>query len=191
MTPKRHADIELGHSAFTDNDGIGNKIWLRKMAIRDMTEVRVLDLFAGENLIWRQIPCDRYYGIEAEKGKGKNLHLDNRKAIPLLDLSGFNVIDCDAYGMPYEQIRLIFDNPTLQSGTIIIYTCISGVLNRLSVRMLEDYGLCEHYKRSRVLYNRYSADMFHAMLHKLGITQITCYRTKTTMSKEYGFFRVP
>lgn len=188
---KRHADIELGHSAYTDNDGIDRKVRLRVEAIKGLAVVNVLDLFAGDNLIWSRIPCQRYYGIEAEKNKGRNLHADNRKIIPHLDLSTFNVVDCDAYGMPYEQIQLLFDNPTLQSGTIIIYTCISGVLNRLCVRMLSDYNLAEQYKRSRVLYNRYSAEMFHAMLHSHGVKQVFCYRTKKSMSKEYGWFIVP
>lgn len=188
---KRHADIELGHSAYTDNDNIESKILLRVEAIKGLSVVNVLDLFAGDNLIWSRIPCDRYYGIEAERGKGRNLHADNRKIIPHLDLSAFNVIDCDAYGMPYEQIQLLFDNPTLMSGTVIIYTCISGVLNRLSVRMLDDYRLQEEYKRSRVLFNRYSADMFHAMLYSHGVRAVKCYRKAASMSKEYGYFVVP
>ena len=188
---KRHAEIELGHSAYTDNDGLADKVALRVKAIQGLDNVSVLDLFAGDNLIWREIPVARYYGIEAEKSKGNNLHIDNRKVIPLLDLSQFNVIDCDAYGMPYEQIQLLFSNPTLQSGTVIIYTCISGVLNRLSVRMIQDYGIADQYKRSRVLYNRYSADMFHGMLYHHGVKKVTRYKKKATMDKEYGYFIVP
>lgn len=99
-TIKKHADIELGHSAYTDNDGLRKKVWLREQAISSLDRISVLDLFAGENLIWKQIKTDRYYGIEAEKRKGNNLHIDNRKVIPILDLSDFTVIDCDSYGVP-------------------------------------------------------------------------------------------
>lgn len=100
---KQHAAIELGHSAYTDNDGLAEKVALRKKAVEGINgPLCVLDLFAGENRIWKHFDLERYYGIEAEKGKGDNLHADNRNIIPLLDLSCFNVIDCDAYGTPYD-----------------------------------------------------------------------------------------
>lgn len=189
---KRHADIELGHSAYTDNDGLEAKIALRKRATQGLKEpLRVLDLFAGENKIWANFDCERYYGIEAEKGKGRNLHADNRNIIPLLNLAAFNVIDCDAYGTPYDQISLLFGNPTLKSGTVIIYTCITGTLNRLSVKMIGDFNLQEQYAHSRVLFNPYASEMFHAMLHDHGVEKVSCYRKKKTMMKEYGFFVAP
>ena len=76
---KRHADIELGHSTYTDNDGLQSKILLRKAAIKGLAEVKVLELFAGDNLIWSNISCSRYYGIEAEKGKGKTFTLTTER----------------------------------------------------------------------------------------------------------------
>ena len=187
---KKHADIELGHSAYTDNANLAKKVSLRKEATKGIKELKVLDLFAGENLIWSKIKTDRYFGVEAEKGKGKNLNVDNRRIIPALDLSQFNVIDCDAYGIPYEQISMIFDNPTLQNGTVIIYTCITGVLNRICVKALKDFDLQENYKRSRVLYNKYSRDMFFEMLRRNGVKKVTSYRDDATMQKEYGYFVV-
>jgi hypothetical protein len=188
---RKHAEIELGHSAYTDNDGIKKKVWLRKQAISGLNRVSVLDLFAGDNLIWSQIETERYYGVEAEKGKGNNLYIDNRKVIPILDLSDFTVIDCDAYGVPYEQIELLFENPTLQKGTIIIFTCITGVLNKICNRAREDYGIYEMYKRTRVLFNRYTDEMFFSMLHSHGVQKVTMYETTKQMKKRYGFFTVP
>lgn len=171
---RKHAEIELGHSAYTDNDGIKKKVWLRKQAISGLNRVSVLDLFAGDNLIWSQIETERYYGVEAEKGKGNNLHIDNRKVIPILDLSDFTVIDCDAYGVPYEQIELLFENPTLQKGTIIIFTCITGVLNKICNRAREDYGIYEMYKRTRVLFNRYTDEMFFPCCIAMGFKKLQC-----------------
>lgn len=187
---KRHADIELGHSAYTDNANLGAKVALRRRAISGLANVRVLDVFAGDNLIWSQIPTESYLGIEKEKGKGRNIHADNRAVIPGLDLAQFTVIDCDAYGIPYEQIQLLYENGTMRPGTVIIYTCISGVLNRLCVRAIEDYGIREEYARSRVLYNPYSVDMFHAMLYRHGIRKVCRYTDAKAMQKEYGFFTV-
>lgn len=187
---KKHADGDLGHSVYTDNANLEKKVALRKEAIRGLEELKVLDLFAGENLIWSKIKTDRYFGIESEKGKGKNLNVDNRRIIPVLDLRQFNVIDCDAYGIPYEQISMIFDNTTLQKGTVIIYTCITGVLNHICSKCQKDFDLRENYKRTRVLYNKYSRDMFFEMLRRNGVKKVTSYRDDATMQKEYGYFVV-
>lgn len=187
---KKHADIELGHSVYTDNQNLAKKVALRKQAIQGLKEVNVLDLFAGENLIWSCLKTDRYFGIDAEKGKGKNLNVDNRRVIPVLDLKAFNVIDCDAYGIPYEAISLLFKNKSLQKGTVIIFTCISGVLNRICVQALKDFNLQESYKKTRVLYNKYSRDMFFEMLRQNGVKKIISYTEDQVMKKEYGYFIV-
>lgn len=189
-THKKHADIELGHSAYTDNDGIKDKVWLRQKAIEGLDHVSVLDLFAGDNTIWKNIKTDHYVGVDKDGDKGENIRADNRQVIKGLDLSMFNVIDCDAYGIPYEQIQMLFENDTLQKGTVVIYTCITGVLNRICVRALDDYGIQEEYKRSRVLYNPYSKDMFDSMLRSHGITKTYSFTKSKTMKKEYGFFVV-
>lgn len=187
---KRHSDCEVGHSVYTDNANLRKKVALREKATEGLKEVKVLDLFAGENMIWRNIHTDRYYGIETEKGKGTNLNCDNRRIIPALDLSQFTVIDCDSYGIPYEQIKMLFANKTLKKGTVIIYTCISGTLNHVCVKAQKDFGIQDNYKRSRVLYNRYSREMFFSMLYEHGIKKTVCYRDDHSMKKEYGFFVV-
>lgn len=190
---KRHADIELGHSLYTDNTSITKKVQLRIAATEHISDKRVLDLFAGDGLIWQAIPTVDYLGIEADKSKGSDamIHKDNRLVIPTLDLGRFNIVDCDAYGTPYEQITLLFDNGTLRPGTVVIFTLITGKLNRLSVKMIADYGLGQQYKRTRVLYNNYCEEMFMSMLHRHGITDVNlCSMGKGTMNKKYGWFVV-
>ena len=86
----------MGHSIQTDNAKLSEKVHLRKVATSHLNELKVLDLFAGENVLWSYFQCSRYYGVEQQKGKGKNLYADNRKVIPTIDLSGFNVIDIDS-----------------------------------------------------------------------------------------------
>lgn len=139
------------HSTSTDNTHAEWKVALRKLAIKDLKEIRVLDMFAGENRLWSKIEKDYYYGIEQQKGKGKNLYADNLKVIPSLDLSRFTIIDCDSYGIPYQQIKLVFENPTLQDGTVIIYTCISSPMSRISQDCIEDFDLENIYKKNKGL----------------------------------------
>ena len=85
---------------------------------------------------------------------------------------------------------MIFDNTTLQKGTVIIYTCITGVLNHICSKCQKDFDLSENYKRTRVLYNKYSRDMFFEMLRRNGVKKVTSYRDDATMQKEYGYFVV-
>lgn len=86
----------------TDNKSIANKIFIRTEAIKNLKEIKVLDLFAGRNVLWNNIHTDKYYGIDIEAKKGKNLNADTRNAIDNLDLSEFNVIDCDSYGIAFD-----------------------------------------------------------------------------------------
>ncbi len=174
----------------TDNTGIENKILLRKLCVEDLEEVNVLDLFAGENKIWANIETKKYYGIEMQKGKGKNLHADNLKVIPSLDLSKFNVIDCDSYGIPYRQIEEIYKNPTLQKGTKIIYTSISSPLSGISKKCLIENNLYEMYKKNKVLLNKLALPLFYEMLRKQGVKKVTEYEIKDSYIKKYGFFTV-
>lgn len=179
-----------GHSISTDNASIVQKVNLRKKAIEGIENVRVLDLFAGENRIWSNFALERYYGVEKEAGKGKNLWADNRKIIPSMDLSQFNVIDVDSYGIPFEQIEMIFENPSLQPGTMIIYTAITNGVSTLSKKCQEMYGIQKMYKKCKTAFNKKALDYFHGMLYKYGVRHVFCYNVYLNFTKEYGYFCV-
>lgn len=178
------------HSISTDNANLKNKVLLRELSIRGLEEVKVLDLFAGENKIWSQIKTDRYYGVEEQKGKGINLFANNLKVIPPLDLSEFNVIDCDSYGIPFEQVEALYRNKTLQKGTVIIYTCISNAISTMNGRCLRKFHLEKMYKKSKILINKLSINYFFEMLRQKGITHVTEYEDRNSFTKKYGFFKV-
>lgn len=178
------------HSISTDNTNIKNKVKLRELSIKDLEEVKVLDLFAGENKLWSNIKTDRYYGVELNKGKGKNLYANNLKVIPSLDLSQFNIIDCDSYGIPYEQIESLYKNKTLQKGTIIIYTCISSPISMINKKCTKDFNLDKMHQKSKVLINKLSMPLFFEMLRLKGVKKVTEYEIAGTYNKRYGFFKV-
>jgi len=115
----------------TDNKSVGNKVFLRRKATEQLGALSVLDLFAGNNVLWRNIDTERYYGVELVPGKGANLTADAKQAIESLDLSAFNVIDCDSYGIPFEICRKLLENPSVQSGTVILYTAITNDFTQL------------------------------------------------------------
>ncbi len=178
------------HSTSTDNTGLKNKIKLRKECTQGLDTVRVLDLFAGENKIWKNIRTDRYYGIEMEKHKGKNLHANNLKVIPSLNLSEFNVIDCDAYGIPFQQIEALYKNGTLQKGTIIIYTAISNAFSSVNKKCLEEYGLKKMYDKNKVLINKLALPLFFETIRKRGVRSVKEYEIADGYVKKYGYFKV-
>lgn len=176
------------HSIKTDNADVYNKVRLRKFATKDLKEINVLDLFAGENVLWSKIKTNYYFGVEKVSGKGKNLNADNLKVIPSLDLSVFNVIDIDSYGIPYNQLELIFNNSTLKSGTIIIYTCITNSMSSLNKSCIKNNNLDSLYKKCKVLFNQKAINYFYDFLYNNGIKSVFRYEDKTSFEKHYGFF---
>lgn len=177
------------HSIKTDNANVSHKVQLRTEATKNLDEIKVLDLFAGNNVLWSNFDCKKYYGIEVVKGKGKNLNADNVKVIASLDLSRFNVIDCDSYGIPFKQLEQIFKNRTLQIGTIIIYTAIGNAMSALSKVALEDFGIYNMYKKCKTMFNSMSDELFHAWLYNNGVRTVREYEEESqTFTKKYGYF---
>lgn len=176
----------------TDNANIDSKIHLRMMAIEGLEKINVLDCFAGENRIWSRIPHDSYYGIETKKGKGKkNLFADNLRVIPSLDLSKYNVIDIDSYGLPLDQILAIHKNKTLIPGTVIIYTMITSKISAAHKSISKAYGADKMYAECPCLFEPYLHDMAYGIMYNLGIKNVMQYSgSAKAYDKRYGYYRV-
>lgn len=178
------------HLIKTDNASIVNKVALRKEAIKGLEALRVLDLYAGNNILWSFFDKEKYYGVEIQKGKGKNITADCKKLIESLDLSVFNVIDCDSYGVPFDVIYKILNNKTLKAGTVIIYTAISNRLSGISKQCLKMFNLKNIYDKCHNLITEYSLELFYAMLYKFGISEVEYIESNGNFTKHYGFFAV-
>lgn len=175
----------------TDNTCLASKIDLRRDAVVGLKVVNVLDCFGGENKLWSAIPHNRYFGIEKQKGKGKNLQADNTRVLESLDLSQFNVIDLDTWGVPDLQIAQMFRRTTLQPGTRIVVTCITGPMNGLGMTLMTYYNLKEIWARSRSILNTCVNEMFLGYLYDLGVRRMVGFSQDDGMSKLYGWFEVP
>ena len=176
------------HQDKVDNTSVPDKVFLRRKATEHLSSLRVLDLYAGENVMWSHFDTERYYGIEIIKGKGRNLHGDNKKIIDSLDLSNFNVIDCDSYGIPFDVLLKIINNKTLQKGTVIVYAAISNRLSGVSKECLKMFGLEQMYKQAQVLIAEKAIELFYAMLEKHGVNVVHYYRIDDNFEKHYGYF---
>lgn len=122
------------------------------------------------------------------KGKGNNLHADNVKVIPSLNLAEFNVIDADSYGVPFNQMYEVFNNPTLKRGTVIIYTCNTNKVSMMNKKCLEYFGLSSIYKKVKTLVNSKTMDLFYSYLHDNGVEYVYEYSEKDTFIKKRGYF---
>lgn len=129
----------------TDNDPTGfyMKVDLRLHSIEGMKKVRVIDAFSGLGLVWSEVK-KRHQGeieilqIDQRKDKpGAYLRGDNLKFLSSIDLSGYDVIDLDAYGVPFKQLELIFKAGF--SG-IVHCTFIQSGMGMLPRKMLEQIG---------------------------------------------------
>lgn len=178
------------HSIKTDNAYPADKIFLRQKATEGLGALRVLDLYAGENVLWSSFETQRYFGNDMVKGKGKNLHGDCRRLVESLDLSDFNIIDCDSYGIPFDVILKIFANRTLQKGTVIVYTAISNKMSGISKECLKMFNLYEFRKNSPTLVYAKALELFYAMLEKQGVETVYRYKVKSNFEKHYGYFVV-
>ena len=189
MLKLKHPSTKSTHTIQTDNAFPEDKIRLRKQATEHLSELNVLDVFAGNNILWSNFDCHKYYGIEQQKGKGTNLWADNRKVLPALNLCGFNVIDLDSYGIPLTQIMQLFKNKTLQPGTVFIYTCIGNSMSTLPKPALKIFGIEEMYKEVPTLFNGYGRQYFHAYLYNIGVRKVYEIEKSTPQfEKIYGYF---
>jgi len=127
----------------TDNSRLNIKIKMRLDKTNDGDIV--LDCFHGKGVIWDIIKKHKnieVYGIEKEKNKGRiALYGECEKVIPSLDLSCYNIIDCDAWGIPYKAIKAVLKNHTLKKGTVIFYTFIQAGMGIINKELLQYTGV--------------------------------------------------
>ena len=172
----------------TDNKSIANKLFIRKEAIKNLKQVNVLDLFAGRNVLWNNIKTDNYFGIDIENNKGKNLNADTRQIFDTLDLSKFNVIDCDSYGIAFDLYKKILTNKSIKKGTVILYTLITNEFTKIQNEAKKEFNFKHFYDKAPSLFNARAIEFFYEMLAKYGIKEVYYYSLRDNFDKHYGYF---
>lgn len=170
-----------------------DKINLRIEALNKINKdvVKVLDCFHGYGKIWHEIQkrTDKkieLFGIEIDKEKKSNFNVvygDNKKIIPSIDISKYDIIDIDAFGDSYNLIKTIYDK--LKENTIVVYTHISVNMGGMNKELIKDTLGYDIYKKCRTMFNSRFVDIFEAGLYKLGIREIVQMNKN---NKIYGFF---
>ena len=175
----------------TDNSHFAVKQCVRLEAIQGLAEVNVLDAVCGTGRLWKSLPHNDYLGIDKERKGAANVIIgDNRKIIPTLDLSRYNVIDLDAYGQPVEQLIQVYDNPTVRNGTIIIYTAIASPMSTVSTRTLRAANIdpAVHAKIPS-LWNKHGIEVFFRVLAGFGVEIVHDVAINDgAYDKHYGYY---
>jgi hypothetical protein len=129
----------------TDNSFLSDKVALR-MNNLPPGDIVVLDCYSGKGLVWAAVQRSTGRNIKTlpidRRSDKDDFHLpgDNLEYLNTLDLSKFNVIDLDAYGIPFEQIECLVRRR--YKGMVFI-TAIQSVMGRLPDAMLKATGFSQ------------------------------------------------
>lgn len=162
----------------TDNSYFNQKVQLRLDCIKKKN-VSVLDCFSGTGKLWKSVKEKSkakisIIGIEKESGKNKmSLPGDNIKYLKSIDLSKFDVIDLDAYGIPFAQLEILFKRE--YKGTVIV-TAIQSMMGQLPKGMLLEIGYTKQMlNKIPSLFNKNGLDKLEKYLYLHGVQSIEGY----------------
>lgn len=176
----------------TDNSFLETKVRLRLENLPD-GEISVLDCYRGSGIIWktiRQRQPERniiVMGIDRKSQAGIYLRGDNLKFLKSMDVRKFDVVDLDAYGIPYEQLKTLFSKQT-RPGVVVFMTFIQSIFGRLPCRMLRDLGYSySMVRKCPTLFNRNGFEKLKLWLAMNGVRQIKHFSTNR---KHYLCFKI-
>jgi len=173
----------------TDNSYTADKIALRINYLPVKDELNILDCFGGHGVIWKAIQRKYNKKINRVAIDSRNdlldfhLHGDNIKILSGMNLDKFDVIDLDSYGIPYNQLKIVFDK---KFKGIVFVTAIYSKMGGVHKDMLIDIGFTrEMMKKSKTIYGARGFEYFLEWLALNGIKRIV-HRSKAR--KHYLMF---
>lgn len=165
----------------TDNSKLIEKVDLRMDIINriDKDEISILDAFGGNGVVWDFIQRGTRKRLKVlridQKDDRKGIYLvgDNVKFLQTLDLSQFDIIDLDAYGVPFEQLNILFDRN--YKGNVVC-TVIQRGKGGLSYQFLEELGYTKAMlKKIHTLFSKNPLEKLLGWLNTRGIKEVYGY----------------
>lgn len=163
----------------TDNSYLRDKVELR-IGNLPPGPVRVIDCFSGKGLIWAAVkklsgrdivtlPIDKRTDIN-----DFHLHGDNLDFLETMDLSRFNVIDLDSYGIPFDQIEVLVHR---KFCGVVFVTAVWSTTGRMVGAMphglLRAIGFSdEQIQKCPTLFSRRGWEYFLQYLASVGVRSI-------------------
>ena len=186
--------VRTSHKTQTDNSKLNEKVALRLMTLNEITkeDIEVLEIFGGNGVCWRNVAkstnkrinttrIDKKEGLSGEYIRG-----DNLKILPSLNLEKYDIIDVDAYGIPFEHLDLLFQRKL--KNKVIIVTSIRSVLGVLPKKLYETNGIeWNMVKKCQSLFSKNYIDLMLGYLFKNNIKEIKIYNHSD--KKLYFYFK--
>lgn len=180
----------------TDNSYFEDKVEMRLARLPDKPTVKVLDAYSGHGLIWQEVQSRTDKEIQVTRIEKKNdapgfyIKGDNVKALLALDLHAFDIIDLDAYGVPYAQCKALFAQRPYPAPVTVFVTFIQSITGGLPRRMLEALGYPDSMvAKCPTLFARHGVDKFSLYLAQSGILTMHLRQTNDRR-KNYLSFRL-
>jgi hypothetical protein len=124
-------------------------------------------------------------GIDKKEESNATLKGDNLKYIAgIKDLSAFDVIDLDAYGVPYRQVSMVLGRGF---GGVVFVTFIQSLFGGLPKDMLKELGYSSSMlNKCRSIFNRNGVEKFLSIVYNIGVERVSGYFLG---NKSYFFLR--
>jgi len=160
----------------TNNSFLADKVALRAAHLPD-GKIRVLDCYGGEEKIWkavRKITGKKIISlpIDTKEYNETSFYLsgDNRAYLQSINLKNFDVIDLDAYGVPFDQLEMIFKS---EFNGVVFVTFIQSIMGQLPLALLRSVGFTdEMIKKCPTLFGKSGWKYFLEYLSLRGIKKI-------------------
>jgi hypothetical protein len=130
----------------TDNSLFADKVELRSRHLPNKDSVSVLDCFHGGGRVWRAVKKKtgksiRVLGIDKfDKDTDFVITSDAESVLNSIDLSKFDVVDLDSYGVPADELEAIFRK---NYKGVVFVTFIQSLFGQLSKKILCESGFSE------------------------------------------------
>ena len=177
----------------TDNSHLTEKVNLRLVSLKliKKNEINVLEAFAGEGKIWDKVKnlTDKKINILKidikNNKKGVYLVGDSNKFMPLFTFENYDIIDLDAYGVPFFHLETIFRR---EFKGIVHVTFIQSGMGKLPNKMLNRLGYTkEMINKIPTLFNRDGLGKMQQYLSLNGVKKIIGYFIDR---KNYFYFKI-
>jgi len=171
----------------TDNSHLCAKVKLRAKYIPD-EDIKVLDAFGGYGKVWNEVIkvtgrkniCRVGFDKQIRPGCIRG---DNRKWMAGMNLNLFNVIDLDAYGIPFDQMQILFLN---KYKGYVFFTFIQSMHGGIPIGLLSANGITKKMREQcPTIFSQIGWTLWLDWLAMNGIKKL--YHV-TFDRKHYGFF---
>jgi hypothetical protein len=161
--------------AQTDNTYLADKVALRVAHLPQKDTINVLDCFGGSGKVWKAVKRltgknIRVLPIEMKDINWFHLPGDNMKYLGSIALEKYDIVDLDAYGIPYEQLKEVFDRGF---NGIVFVTFIQSIFGGINHDMLIDIGFTkEQIKKIPTIFGKRGWEYFLEWLGLHGVKKI-------------------